>query len=65
MATVVNTPSSQTDSGMGFFLGALLLVIFLVLFFIYGIPYLSNVVQQGSPQINVPSQLDVNVKQGQ
>lgn len=65
MATIVNTPRSETDSGMGFFLGVLLLVIFIVLFFIYGIPYLSNVVQQGNPQINVPSQLDVNVKQGQ
>lgn len=63
MATIVNTPSSETGSGMGFFLGALLLVIFVVLFFVYGLPYLSNAVRGGTPQINVPSQMDVNVKQ--
>ncbi len=63
MATVVNTPSSQTESGMGFFLGALLLIIFVVLFFVYGLPYLSSAVRGGTPQINVPGQIDVNVKQ--
>ena len=62
MATIVNTPA-QTDTGsngMGFLLGIVLILAFIVLFFFYGLPYLSNMMQ--GPQVNVPGQVDVNVK---
>ena len=64
MATVVNNPQPTTsDNGMGFLLGAILIIVFAVLFFFYALPYLRTTFQgaQG-PQVNVPSQVDVNVK---
>jgi hypothetical protein len=61
MATVVNTQptTSESNSGMGFLLGAILLIVFAVLFFLYGLPYLTQSMQ--GPQVNVPGQIDVNV----
>ena len=61
MATIVNNPgtTADNDSGMGFLLGAILLIIFAVLFFIYGLPYLTQ--SFSGPQINVPGKVDVNV----
>jgi hypothetical protein len=65
MATVVNNPQPTTsDNGMGFLLGVILIVVFALLFFFYAIPYLRTTFQGAqSPQINVPGQVDVNVKQ--
>lgn len=62
MATIVNTPAQagDTGSGMGFLLGIVLIIAFVLLFFFYGLPYLSNAMQ--GPQVNVPGQIDVNVK---
>jgi hypothetical protein len=57
---------SGSDSGMGFLMGIILLMIFLFLMFYYGLPVLRNSMGAAqAPQINVPSkgQLDVNVKQ--
>jgi len=63
MATIVNNPAPVNEgSGMGFFLGALVLIVFLVLLFIYGLPMLRNATQ--GPTINVPDQIDVNVNGG-
>jgi hypothetical protein len=62
MATVVNTPgttTSDSSGGMGFLLGVVLLIIFAVLFFLYGLPYLTQSMQ--GPQVNVPGKVDVNV----
>jgi hypothetical protein len=61
MATVVNTPqpAQTSNNGMGFFLGALILIIAAVIFFIYGIPYLQSAVR--GPQVNVPSDINVNL----
>ena len=61
MATVVNTPGTTTsdNNGMGFLLGVVLLIVFAVLFFLYGLPYLTQSMQ--GPQVNVPGKVDVNV----
>jgi hypothetical protein len=63
MATIVNNPGTTTDGngGSGFLLGIVLLIIFAVLFFVYGLPYLTNAMS--GPQVNVPGQIDVNVNQ--
>lgn len=50
----------SSDSGMSFIVGAILIVVALLLFVFYGLPYLRNT---GTPQVNVPSQIDVNVRQ--
>ena len=65
MATVVNNPQPTTsDNGMGFLLGTILLIVFAVLFFFYALPYLRTTLQgTQAPQVNVPGQVDVNVKQ--
>lgn len=64
MATIVNTPPAQErDSGMGFLLGVILLLAVFFLFFVYGLPILRNSVGSSVPSINVPGQIDVNVKQ--
>ncbi len=61
MATVVNNPAPQenTGSGMGMLFGAIIFLVVLVLFFIYGLPALRNI--GGGTQISVPEQIDVNV----
>lgn len=48
-------------NGMGFLLGVILLLFVAILFFVYGLPYISNFTQQQGPQINVPGKIDVNV----
>ncbi|CAN5149472.1 hypothetical protein BH11PAT1_BH11PAT1_0640 [soil metagenome] len=61
MATIINNPApvQQTDSGMGFVLGMILLVVLAVLFFYYGLPALRG--SFAGPQVNVPGKVDVNV----
>lgn len=59
MADVVVPANSSDNSGMGFFAGVILLIVFLFLLFYYGIPAMRG--NSGSPQINVPKQIDVNV----
>jgi uncharacterized membrane protein len=49
---------------MGMIVGLVVLVVLGLLFFVYGIPALQNI-KLGTPQINVPSSIDVNVKQGE
>lgn len=62
--TVIVNPSGNNDSGIGFFLGIVLLIAFVLVLLYYGIPYVRNVVNQDSgTQINVPEQIDVNVYQ--
>lgn len=65
MATIVNNPPpSNNNSGgsMGMIIGLFVLVILGFLFFVYGLPAISNM-QFGTPQINVPEKIDVNVNQ--
>lgn len=62
MATIVNNPAPSNDSsGMGgMIFGLVALVVVVYLFFVYGLPAIQQV---GSPQINVPGKIDVNVTQ--
>lgn len=64
MATIINTtpPSDNSGGGMGVIIGLVLLIILVFLFFYYGLPLLKNI-QLGTPQINVPNKIDVNVHQ--
>lgn len=57
---VVN--SKDSGNGMGFLLGIIALIVFVVLFLIYGLPLITNSVNQSqAPQVNVPGKVDVNV----
>ena len=65
MATVINnppTPASDAGSGMGFFVGLLVVIILAVLFFVYALPAIRN---SGSSDtnINVPDRINVDVNQ--
>ncbi|MFA6532777.1 MAG: hypothetical protein WCT22_02145 [Patescibacteria group bacterium] len=62
MATIVNNPAptSDSNSGMGMVVGLIALFVFAYLFIMYGLPAIR---QMGSPQINIPSKIDVNVQQ--
>ena len=61
MATIVNNPpaTERSSNGNGFLLGVVLLIIFAVLFFMYGLPMLMN--SFSGPQVQVPDKIDVNV----
>lgn len=65
MATIVNNPApNNSDSGMGFLLGIIILVVIGVVFYIYGLPYIQQGMS-GGVQINVPKDINVNVKQSE
>jgi hypothetical protein len=60
MTTVVNSPSPSGDNGSGLLIGILVLVFFGFLFVYYGLPAIRGM---GTPQVNIPSKIDVNVNQ--
>lgn len=64
MATIVNNPpSSDNSSGpMSMIIMIIVLLVLGYLGYVYGLPALRQV-QVGTPQINVPSEINVNVKQ--
>jgi hypothetical protein len=67
MATVVNqapAPQAQADSGLGFLVGLVVLLLAAFLLFYYGVPALRRTGVGGGTNINVPRQIDVNVNQG-
>ena len=51
--------STQNNSSVGFVIGAIILLIAVIFFIIYGIPMIQNSMQ--SPTINVPDKVDVNI----
>ncbi len=60
METVVNNPPQRSEgNGMGLIVGAIILLAALILFFIYGLPYVSSMFR--APQMNVPNRVDINV----
>ncbi|PIY71705.1 hypothetical protein COY87_04785 [Candidatus Roizmanbacteria bacterium CG_4_10_14_0_8_um_filter_33_9] len=62
-APVINTTK---ESGMGFFFGMIALVVFVVLFYMYGLPLIRqgfNGLGSGGVNINLPKTVDVNIKQ--
>lgn len=63
MTTIVNNPpAKESGGGMGWIIGLTVFLVVAYLFIMYGLPALRNV-QIGAPQINVPSQIDVNINQ--
>lgn len=60
MATVVQQPASD-GGGMGFLLGIVLLILFVLGLIFYGLPMIQQ--NTGGPSINVPEKVDVNVNQ--
>lgn len=70
MPTTIINPApnnnTSTDSGMGFFLGVLALIVFAFLFLIYGLPLVRQAISglgNGGVQINLPKTVDVKVQQ--
>jgi len=64
MTTIVNNPPPAENSGgpMGMIIGLVMVIVVGYLFVVYGVPAIRQV-QTASPQINVPSEIDVNIKQ--
>lgn len=66
MATVINNPQSGDSNGiLGFVLGLVFLGVVVWLFVVYAVPALRSLQVPSGTQINVPSQIDVNVKTNQ
>lgn len=64
MTTIVNNPPNSDNSGSPFALIIILVIVIVLAYlgFVYGIPAIKQM-QVGTPQINVPNKIDVNVKQ--
>ena len=64
MATIVNNPPASNDSGgpAGMVVALIVLLALAYFGFMYGLPALKQM-QLWTPQINIPSTIDVNVKQ--
>lgn len=61
MVTVVNNPPSDNSGGpVGMIIVLVVVVALVYLGYVYGLPALR---QMGTPQINIPSKIDVNVNQ--
>ncbi len=70
MATTIINPAptngTTTDSGMGFLLGVIVLIVFGFLFFIYGFPLIKQALNgfgSGGINITLPKTVDVKVQQ--
>ena len=63
MTTIVNNPPSSDNSGgpVGIIIALVVLAILGYLVYAYGLPAIRQT--QVAPQINIPSTIDVNVKQ--
>lgn len=61
MTTVVNNPApaAESNGGMGMIVGVIALFVVAYLFFVYGFPMIKQI---GTPQINIPNKIDVNVQ---
>lgn len=67
MTTIVNSPNPSNDNNNGgLILGIFVLIVLGLVFFYFGIPALKNLkpveINVPAPQINVPNEIDVNVK---
>lgn len=64
LTTIINTPAPapavKTEGGMGMILGLIVLGFAVFIFFVYGLPAIRRI---GSPQINIPSKIELNVNQ--
>lgn len=63
MATIVNNQQPSNDSGpVGLIIVVVIFIVLGYLGFVYGLPALRQM-QVGTPQINIPNKIDVNVHQ--
>ncbi|KKT49272.1 MAG: hypothetical protein UW41_C0009G0039 [Candidatus Collierbacteria bacterium GW2011_GWC2_44_18] len=60
--TIINNPSGDSGGGMGMIIGLVILLVLGYLLWVYGLPAFRNM-QVGTPQINIPSKIDVNINQ--
>lgn len=66
MATIVNTPASDSGNSMALIVGLILLAVMVGLFLMYGFPRLmQSTSQQMQPSISVPEKIDVNINPGE
>ena len=68
MTTIVNSATPTKDSnGMGFMIGVVVLIGFVLILLYFGLPLLRNMgtpqINVPAPQINMPDKVDVNVNQ--
>lgn len=64
MTTIINTPPAgqdNSDSGVGIMVAVIVIGLLGLGFVLYGLPAIKQMVSVGTPQINVPSKIDVNV----
>ncbi len=64
MVTIINKPGNNNEpsGGMWGYLGILLVIVVIIILLFYGIPILRNAVRNtGTPQINVPGNVNVNI----
>lgn len=63
MAKFVNVaaPQDQASNSMGFLLGVIMLIVFILALFYFGLPLLRSATR--APQVNIPDKVDVNVNQ--
>ena len=63
MTTIVNSPAPANDNGgSGLLIGLFVVIVLGLIFFYFGLPAIKKI-GTATPQINVPNQIDVNVKQ--
>lgn len=65
MTTIVNNPaptSNENNGPIGLIIGTIAILVFAYIFITFGLPALRQV-QVGTPQINIPSEVDVNINQ--
>jgi hypothetical protein len=64
MTTIVNSPAPANDGGSssGLLIGFFMVIVLGLIFFYFGLPAIRRM-GSATPQINVPNQIDVNVKQ--
>ncbi len=66
MATNIINPApdnSSSNNGIGLLVGAVIVLVLGIVFFVYGLPLLRGLGGNGGIQINVPKNIDVNVHQ--
>lgn len=65
MTTIVNNPQPETSGNSGIMsliIGIIVIIVFAYIFMMFGLPAIRQM-QGGTPQINIPSEVDVNINQ--
>lgn len=60
--TIINNPSGDSGGGTGMIVGLIVLLVLGYLLWVYGLPAFRNM-QVGTPTINVPGEIDININQ--